>query len=43
MRVLKSFAVFFVLIFPNVGIAENSGYKWNFYTGMFDFSDDGKK
>ena len=43
MRVLKSFAVFFVLMFPNFVKAENSGNKWNFYTGMFDFSDDGKK
>ncbi len=43
MSVLKSFVVICVLIFPNFGMAEKSGSKWNFYTGMFDFSDDGKK
>ena len=43
MRLLKSFVVFCVLIFPNLGNAENSGNKWNFYTGMFDFSDKGKR
>ena len=43
MRLLKTFVVFYVLSFPNFVNAENSGNKWNFYTGMFDFSDDGKK
>ena len=43
MRLLQSFVVFCVLIFPNLGNAENSGNKWNFYTGMFDYSDKGKR
>ena len=43
MRLLQSFVVFCVLIFPNLGNAENTGNKWNFYTGMFDFSDKGKR
>ena len=33
-----------ILLCPNLTYAEtSSGSKWNFYTGMFDFSDDGKK
>ena len=43
MKLLKTFIVFYVLLFTNFVNAENSGNKWNFYTGMFDFSDDGKK
>ena len=43
MKFLKTFLVFYVLLFPSFVNAENSGNKWNFYTGMFDFSDDGKK
>ena len=43
MKLLKTFVVFCVLSFPNFVNAENSGNKWSFYTGMFDFSDDGKK
>ena len=36
--------ILFVFILPNLGLAESSsGNKWSFYTGMFDFSDDGKK
>ena len=36
---LKIFIIFFVITSSNA----DSGNKWNFYTGMFDFSDDGKK
>ena len=43
MRSIISFVIFCVLSFPNFVNAENSGNKWSFYTGMFDFSDDGKK
>lgn len=43
MRSIISFVIFYVLLFPNFVNAENSGNKWSFYTGMFDFSDDGKK
>ncbi len=43
MRSIISFVIFCVLLFPNFVNAENSGNKWSFYTGMFDFSDDGKK
>ena len=36
--------ILFVFILPNLGLAESSsGNKWSFYTGMFEFSDDGKK
>ena len=45
---MQSFFKFiFVILILLMGSAnaENSslGNKWNFYTGMFDFSDDGKK
>ena len=43
MRLFKSLFIFCILIFPNFGNAENTGNKWNFYTGMFDFSDKGKR
>ena len=43
MRSLIIFVIFCVLSFPNFVNAENSANKWSFYTGMFDFSDDGKK
>ena len=33
----------FLILFFNSAKAEATGNKWNFYTGMFDFSDDGKK
>ena len=36
--ILKSFCILF-FVFSNAN-AEN---KWSFYTGMFDFSDDGKR
>ena len=36
---LKTFFIFFVTISANA----DTGNKWNFYTGMFDFSDEGKK
>ena len=33
-----------ILLCPNLTYAgTSSGNKWSFYTGMFDFSDDGKK
>ena len=36
--------ILFVFIIPKLGLAESSsGNKWSFYTGMFDFSDDGKR
>ena len=40
----KSIVVILILLMGSAN-AENSslGNKWNFYTGMFDFSDDGKK
>ena len=43
MRSIISLVIFCVLSFPNFVNAENSGNKWSFYAGMFDFSDDGKK
>ena len=36
---LKFFFIFVVITSANA----DTGNKWNFYTGMFDFSDDGKK
>ena len=36
---IKTFIIFFVITSSNA----DTGNKWNFYTGMFDFSDDGKK
>ena len=43
MRLLNFFFIFCIFSFPNFGKAENLGNKFNFYTGMFDFSDDGKR
>ena len=47
---LKNFYLFFVLILfsttstaDEVKLDENNNTKLNFYTGMFDFSDEGKK
>ena len=45
---MQSFFKFiFVILILLMGSANaensSSGNKWNFYTGMFDFSDDGKK
>jgi len=38
--ILKTFIIiFFVITSSNA----DTGNKWSFYTGMFDFSDDGKK
>ena len=36
---IKTFIIFIVITSVNA----DTGNKWNFYTGMFDFSDDGKK
>ena len=36
---LKTLFIFMVITSSNA----DTGNKWNFYTGMFDFSDDGKK
>ena len=36
---LKTFFIFFVITSLNA----DTGNKWNFYAGMFDFSDDNKK
>ena len=36
---LKTFFIFIVI----TSASANTGNKWNFYTGMFDFSDDGKR
>ena len=40
----KSIVVILIMLMGSAN-AENSssGNKWNFYTGIFDFSDDGKK
>ena len=43
MKLIRLFLLIIVLC-PNLTYAEtSSGNKWSFYTGMFDFSDDGKK
>tara|TARA_B100001996_G_scaffold378910_1_gene363796 strand:- start:67 stop:570 length:504 start_codon:yes stop_codon:yes gene_type:complete len=40
----SSIVIFLGLLFGNANAENNtSGNKWSFYTGMFDFSDDGKK
>ena len=39
----KIFFVFFVLFYTGASADNTNGNKWNFYTGMFDFSDDGKR
>ena len=36
---LKTFIIFFVITSSNA----DTGNKWSFYAGMFDFSDDNKK
>ena len=36
---IKTFIIFIIITSVNA----DTGNKWNFYTGMFDFSDDGKK
>ena len=45
MQSLHRIIIVFLVLFFNVANAENnsSGNKWSFYTGMFDYSDDGKK
>jgi len=44
LKLNKVIIVFFVLFFSSASAEDNtSGNKWSFYTGMFDFSDDGKK
>ena len=42
--ILKIFLIYFLLVF-NLAKADghNSNENWSFYTGTFDFSDDGKK
>ena len=43
MKLIRLF-LFLILLCPNLTYAETlSGNKWSFYTGMFDFSDGGKK
>ena len=37
---LKTFIIIFTFI---TSLSADTGNKWNFYTGMFDFSDDGKR
>ena len=37
---LKTFVIIFIVITSSNA---DTGNKWGFYTGMFDFSDDGKK
>ena len=39
----KVIFLFLILFMGNVNAENTSGNKWSFYTGMFDFSDDGKK
>tara|TARA_X000000368_G_C22844676_1_gene629303 strand:+ start:131 stop:634 length:504 start_codon:yes stop_codon:yes gene_type:complete len=40
----KVIFIFFVLLISSAKAEDNlSGNKWSFYSGMFDFSDDGKK
>ncbi len=40
----SSIVIFLGLLFGTANAENNtSGNKWSFYTGMFDFSDDGKK
>ena len=36
---IKALIIFFISTSSNA----DSGNKWSFYSGMFDFSDDGKK
>jgi len=45
MHILNRVIIIFLVIFVGTANAEDSpsGNKWNFYTGVFDFSDDGKK
>tara|TARA_B100001996_G_scaffold148881_1_gene113305 strand:+ start:59 stop:562 length:504 start_codon:yes stop_codon:yes gene_type:complete len=45
MQSLHKIIIVFFIIFTSSVNAENdsSSNKWSFYTGMFDFSDDGKK
>ena len=42
--ILKIFLIYFLLVF-NLAKADghNSKENWSFYTGTFDFSDEGKK
>ena len=43
---LKTLLIFFFVIsasFAENNESSNSGDKWSFYTGTFDFSDEGKK
>ena len=42
--IIKAFLIY-CLLFLNFAKAEDnmSGENWSFYTGMFDFSDEGKK
>ena len=39
----KVIFLFLILFMGNVNAENTSGNKWSFYTGMFDFSDDGKR
>ena len=45
-KFLKIFVLYFFLSLPVYGEEQNkfeSEHQWNFYSGMFDFSDDGAK
>ena len=39
----KVIFLFLILFMGNVNAENTSGNKWSFYTGMFDFSDDGRR
>ena len=44
LKLNKAIIVFFVLFFSSASaVDDTSGNKWSFYTGTFDFSDDGAK
>ncbi len=46
-KVLKICSILLLLVIQNVSSEEKKieekDHEWNFYTGMFDFSDDGKR
>ena len=48
MKILRLYLMFLIFLFSNLSIAEetkleNSNTEYNVYTGMFDFSDNGKR
>ena len=46
-KLFKICTILFLLVIQNVSSEENKiiekDHEWNFYSGMFDFSDDGKR